>query len=153
MRYVIILTLTLLAACAKNEPLKPPPAKSDTIQVAVKPAKLEEWKEKEIFHNIIAETFHPLEQESDFKPVMTRAQELADKAKAVQTSLPPSRYQSSDTIKTAVGKLVSESQLLADVVKKKGKEPEVKKLIFALHDQFHELEDACYAIDKKLKAQ
>ncbi|MFQ3598719.1 MAG: hypothetical protein SNJ55_09770 [Chloroherpetonaceae bacterium] len=147
MKHLVLALFALsLASCAKKEDPKP-----QTVE-AQKPApKLEEWAEMEIFHNVMAETFHPME-DGDMKPILTRAQEMADKAKAWQTSTPPARYEPvKDSVNFYLAKLVSESQTLADMVAKKAKEDDIKKTLTALHDRYHTVSDFCYSIDKELK--
>ncbi len=147
MKCLIVALLTIsLANCAKKEEPKPQTAE------APKPApKLEEWAEMEIFHNVMAETFHPME-DGEMKPILTRAQEMADKAKAWQNSTPPARYAPvKDSVNFYLAKLVSESQALADMVVKKAKEDDIKKNLTALHDRYHTVSDFCYSIDKELK--
>ncbi len=147
MKYLVLALLAFsLTSCAKKEDAKPQATE------AQKPApKLEEWAEMEIFHNVMAETFHPME-DGDMKPILTRAQEMADKAKAWQNSTMPARYAPvKDSVNFYLAKLVSESQALADLVAKKAKEEDIKKNLTALHDRYHTVSDFCYAIDKELK--
>jgi hypothetical protein len=144
--FVVVLVAISLTNCAKKEEPKPQPVE------AQKPApKLEEWAEMEIFHNVMAETFHPME-DGEMKPILTRAQEMADKAKAWQQSTPPARYAPvKDSVNFYLAKLAAESQALADIVAKKAKEEDIKKSLTALHDRYHTVSDFCYSIDKELK--
>ncbi len=147
MKYLVLALIALsMGSCAKKEETKPPAVE------AQKPApKLEEWAEMEMFHTVMAETFHPME-DGEMKPILTRAQEMADKAKAWQNSTPPARYAPvKDSVSFYLAKLVSESQALADMVAKKAKEEDIKKTLTALHDRYHQVSDFCYSIDKELK--
>jgi hypothetical protein len=152
-RVAVLFALALsLAACAPKK-TDPPKVETKTDSATVQPkaeVKLEEWKEIELFHNVMAETFHPME-EGDMKPILTRAQEMADKAKAWQTSTPPARFAGNDSIKIVLTKLVTDSQALADLVKKKGKDAQIKKDLSALHDTFHDAAHRCNQVDKKAK--
>lgn len=145
-RLFIALLALWLGACAKKEEPKSEPAAAQT------PApKLEEWAEMETFHNVMAETFHPME-DGDMKPILSRAQEMADKAKAWQNSAPPARYAPvKDSVAFYLAKLLAESQALADMVAKKAKEDDIKKALTALHDRYHQVSEFCYDIDKELK--
>jgi hypothetical protein len=147
MKYLVVALLAIsFASCAKKEEPKP-----QTVEAQKPASKLEEWAEMEIFHNVMAETFHPME-DGEMKPILTRAQEMADKAKAWQNSTPPARYEPvKDSVNFYLAKLVSESQALADMVAKKAKEDDIKKNLTALHDRYHTVSDFCYSIDKELK--
>lgn len=150
-RIVLVLLAFSLNACVKKEEAKTEstvPQKSESQKSA---PKLEEWTELETFHNIMAETFHPME-EGDMKPIMTRAQEMEDKAKTWQSSKMPARYEPiKDSVYFYLGKLVLESQSLGDMVSKKAKEEDIKKNLTALHDRFHAITALCYGLDKELK--
>ncbi len=146
MRYFIIVLLAVsLVNCAKKE--EPKPQHSQTQEPSFK---LEEWAEMEMFHKVMAETFHPME-EGDMKPILTRAQEMADKAKAWQQSTPPARYAPvKDSVNFYLAKLVAESQTLADMVAKKAKDDDIRRSLTALHERYHTISDFCYSIDKEL---
>ncbi|MDW8436474.1 MAG: hypothetical protein RMM16_00375 [Chloroherpetonaceae bacterium] len=145
-RLLVALLALSLAACAKQEESKP-----ETTEAQKAAPKLEEWAEMEAFHGVMAETFHPME-DGDMKPILSRAQEMAEKAKAWQKSAPPARYAPvKDSVDFYLSKLVSESQSLAEMVAKKAKEDDIKKALTALHDRYHQVSDFCYSIDKELK--
>lgn len=146
MKHLALALLAIsLVSCAKKEETKPQAAAQNPVP------KLEEWAEMETFHNVMAETFHPME-DGEMKPILTRAQEMADKAKAWQNSTLPARYEPvKDSVNFYLAKLVDESQALADMVAKKAKEDDIKKNLTALHDRYHAVSDFCYAIDKELK--
>ncbi len=152
MKYLALALLALsLTSCAKQEEAKKEEAKPQMLEAQKSAPKLEEWAEMEIFHSVMAETFHPME-DGEMKPIMTRAQEMADKAKAWQNSTPPARYAPvKDSVNFYLAKLVVESQALADMVAKKAKEDDIKKSLTALHDRYHTVSDFCYSIDKDLK--
>lgn len=147
MKHLILALLAIsLVSCAKKEETKP-----QVIESQKPVPKLDEWAEMEVFHNVMAETFHPME-EGEMKPILTRAQEMAEKAKAWQKSTLPARYEPvKDSVNFYLSKLVDESQALADMVAKKAKEDDIKKSLTALHDRYHTVSDFCYAIDKELK--
>ena len=51
------------------------------ILVSAANAQNKTWKEKEDFHAVMSETFHPAE-EGKLEPIKNRSQEMADKAMA-----------------------------------------------------------------------
>ncbi len=106
-----------------------------------------EWKEKETFHDVMAKTFHPME-EGNLKPIIARASELSDKAKAWASAMPPKQFDK-PVIKELLGKLSTESKALADLVAAKGDEAAIKKSLHALHERFHEVAGACSTDEHK----
>jgi hypothetical protein len=106
-----------------------------------------EWKEMETFHEVMAKTFHPME-EGNLKPIMARATEMATKAKQWADAKPPKEFDKAN-VKELLGKLVTESKALSDLVAAKGSETDVKKALSALHDRFHEISGACSTDEHK----
>lgn len=104
--------------------------------------KQDTWQELDDYHHIMAMTFHPAEA-GDFKPIYQNANELAAKAKLLSASTPPAKYQKPG-VRESVALLEKESAALAQMVKKKKNEQELKKAIFALHDRFHEVMEKCH---------
>jgi hypothetical protein len=104
-------------------------------------AKSPEWKEMETFHEVMAKTFHPME-EGNLKPIMARAGEMATKAKLWADSKAPKEFDKAN-VKELLGKLVTESKALSDLIAAKGSEADVKKSLNALHERFHEISGAC----------
>lgn len=147
MRKLIItfLALTGLAACtqpksdSKTAEQKPEAAKSDA-QVASKTLKT--WEALDAFHNVMAETYHPLE-DGDFKPIRARASELAARAQDWANSPTPENYVTKPEFKAVMDSLVKESQALAEMIAKNAPDNEVKAALTALHDRFHQAEAMC----------
>jgi len=100
------------------------------------------WKELDDYHAVMSQTFHPAE-EGNLQPVLTRAGELAEKGAVLKKSTIPVDYQK-EGVKTSVDLLAKESKELANMVRQKKSEAEVKKAIFALHDRFHEVMEKCH---------
>lgn len=50
-----------------------------------------DWKEKDQFHTVMSQTFHPAE-EGNFKPIRARIDEMLSKAQAWQKSSIPSAF-------------------------------------------------------------
>jgi hypothetical protein len=99
------------------------------------------WAELDAYHTVMSQTFHPAE-EGNLKPVLTRSQELADKAKVLANSTVPEKYQKKD-VGAILKKLEQESLALHQMVTSKKSDEEIKKAIFALHDRFHEVMEKC----------
>lgn len=99
------------------------------------------WKERDIFHEVMGGTFHPME-EGDFKPIRARAKEMAEKAEMWAKSTAPKEF-ASPKIKETLAKLAAESKALADRVAANAGDAEVKEKLTALHDRFHEIVGQC----------
>jgi hypothetical protein len=107
----------------------------------------DKWAELETFHEVMSQTFHPVE-EGKFAPIRNRAGELATKAKQWLDSKPPKIYDTPD-IKAILVKLSAESKTLADGIAKGATDEQIKKDLTALHDRFHEIIGACREEKKK----
>jgi hypothetical protein len=101
----------------------------------------DKWNELSAFHEVMSATFHPME-EGNFKPIRSRAAEMAAKAKQWSDSTPPALYDKAE-IKIKVAKLAEDSQALAAKVAKKATDLQIKASLSELHDQFHEIAGLC----------
>lgn len=101
----------------------------------------DKWNELSAFHDVMSATFHPME-EGDFKPIRSRAGEMAAKAKQWADSAPPRVYDKAE-IKANVTKLAQESNALAALAASKASDTQIKVSLNALHDRFHEIAGLC----------
>ena len=101
----------------------------------------EEWTEMEAYHNVMAETFHPVE-EGNFEPIKSRANELAETAAVWASSNPPANLKSLE-VKAMVKDLADSTQAFAAIVKSNAENEIIKKKFDALHDQFHKVVGKC----------
>ena len=101
----------------------------------------DKWNELSAFHDVMSATFHPME-EGDFKPIRSRAGEMAANAKQWAESRPPTIYDKPE-IKANVAKLAQESKALAALIAKKASDAQIKQSLSALHDRFHEIAGMC----------
>ncbi|NUQ23363.1 MAG: hypothetical protein HUU34_05375 [Saprospiraceae bacterium] len=104
-------------------------------------AQQEGWKELEDFHGVMSQTFHPAE-DGNFKPIMERSGEMAQKAAVLKKSKIPTAY-NKEGVKKSVALLAKESKALDKMVQRKKTEAEIKTALFALHDRFHEVMEKC----------
>ena len=100
-----------------------------------------EWKEQKDYHSIMSATFHPAE-EGNYKPLKERSSELVKKATAWSKSVYPAGYDKK-VIAPLLKKLITESKALDAKVKAGAKDEDLKKLITALHDRFHQIVEKC----------
>jgi hypothetical protein len=106
-----------------------------------------EWKEKDNFHGIMSETFHPAE-EGDFGPIRTRSGEMVEKAIAWQKSAIPAEFANVAGIQDNLSKLVAGSEALNTKIKANCTDEEIKIDLTALHDIFHSVVGLCKTNDK-----
>lgn len=106
-----------------------------------------EWKEKDNFHGIMSETFHPAE-DGDFAPIKSRCGEMVEKAIAWQKSSIPVEFASVADIKENLSKLVAGSEVLNAKIKANCTDAEILTDLTALHDVFHLVVGLCKTNDK-----
>jgi hypothetical protein len=103
----------------------------------------EEWKEMDSFHLIMAETFHPYKDSANLEPVKVHAEHLAMEAdKWASTTLPDKV--NNDEVKSKLEKLKTDTRGLADKIKAGGSNEEIAAQLTAVHDLFHEIQEAWY---------
>lgn len=100
-----------------------------------------EWKEKDDFHKVMAQTFHPME-EGNYNPIRERSQEMYDKAVAWQKSAIPAGVNKKKA-KKVLKKIVEESKELNDKIKAGTTDAEIKDELTELHDLFHKIAGLC----------
>jgi predicted GTPase len=81
-------------------------------------------------------------EEGNFKPIRTRAAEMASKAQQWSDSTAPALYDKAE-IKANIAKPAKESEALAAQVAKKANDAAIKESLNALHDRFHEIAGMC----------
>lgn len=100
-----------------------------------------EWKEMKDFHTIMSSTFHPAE-ENKLQPLKENASSLTTKAKAWETSAVPAGFNAGVT-KPILKKLVKQCKEIEKSVQKNKSDAELKTMITAAHDTFHEIMEKC----------
>lgn len=100
-----------------------------------------EWKEKDDFHTVMSETFHPSE-EGKLEPIKTRIGEMVDKAVAWQNSDIPAGLDAK-SIKKNLKKLVKDSKSLKKKINAGASDEYITKKLSSLHDLFHEIVGMC----------
>jgi len=111
------------------------------ILVSAANAQNKTWKEKEDFHAVMSETFHPAE-EGKLEPIKNRSQEMADKAMAWLRSTAPEGFDK-NKIKESLKNLVKGAKELNKLVKSNAADTVLKEKLSALHDTFHQIEEKC----------
>ena len=106
-----------------------------------------DWKEKNEFHKVMSQTFHPAE-EGNLAPIKSKITELQAKAVAFQKSEIPAELPNKEEIKKNLDELVNGTKVLAKKIKKNASDEVIKTQLTALHDVFHKIVGLCSAEDK-----
>lgn len=110
--------------------------------VVPKKSKFDPWPELKAFHQVMSQTFHPME-EGNYAPIKARSAEMMQKADALAASTAPAEFNKPEVLK-AVKKLKADSKKLNDLVTKKASDEVLKKSLTALHDTFHQIVGLCF---------
>jgi len=99
------------------------------------------WETLDEFHNIMAATFHPME-EGDLQPIKSRSRELAAEAKRLAKGRIPARFDET-SVQDNLKALRKDSAALHKLVKNGGSDEAITKGLNALHEVFHRIVGAC----------
>jgi len=121
-------------AAALNDPL-------------LKELEKDNWLALKDFHKVMAQTFHPAE-ENNFEPLCTRSGELYAKAILLKNSTPPASA-SNPKVQDALSRLEQQCLSIHQLVQKPSKNEAEKNAklfeqITKAHDIFHEVEGLCH---------
>jgi len=105
-----------------------------------------EWKEKDDFHVVMSQTFHPAE-EGNFNPIRERSGEMVEKAILWQKSAIPADFKEVKSIKKNLKKLVKDSKKLDKKINKNATNEAILTDLVALHDVFHSFVGLCKMTD------
>jgi hypothetical protein len=103
------------------------------------------WAEKDAFHKIMSQTFHPAE-EGKLEPIRKRSQEMVDAASAWKNSAVPAGYENANISKD-LKKLVKGAKKLHKNVQKSASDTDLKEELTELHDLFHKITEKCSGED------
>ena len=106
----------------------------------------EKWPEMNVFHEVMAETFHTSE-ENNLEPLKTRSEELMKKAENLLNSNIPEEYRTK-AILSSLENLQLKSETLHKLVLSKASDAELKQSIIDVHDTFHEIVGLCNEKEK-----
>ena len=106
-----------------------------------------DWKEKNDFHKVMSQTFHPAE-EGNFAPIRSRINEMLDKSEAFKNSEIPAEFSHQKEIKNNLKKLVKQTKSFKKKINKGASDADLKADFIALHDTFHQVVGLCKAEDE-----
>jgi hypothetical protein len=135
------IAVTASVSHAQGSPPTPPKPKS---AMESHHASSSGWKELDLFHELLAETWHPLEHGADFKPIREKAAKLGDAGKAWGASKVPAACDKK-VVTDAVAAAVTNSRMVADLVAKQAPDSTVKNAMKKLHHEFEAAEHNCHA--------
>ena len=146
----VAMTFTAASAVAQTKTPPPkPPAMGGMDHSKMDGGKMKDmehagsgWKELDAYHQFMMDTWHPAKGTNDLAPTRAKAASMAEQAKVLSKSVAPKGCDT-PALKTAVTKLVPQTQALADMVAAKADDAALKSALTALHDQFDVLEMGC----------
>lgn len=101
-----------------------------------------EWKQKDEFHAVMSQTFHPAE-EGNLEPIKKRSSELVEKAIKWQYSDIPAEFKDTKDIKENLKKLVDGSLVLDAKIKGNAPDSTINADLAELHEVFHDIVGLC----------
>jgi len=104
---------------------------------------MEEWKELDSFHMLMAEVFHPLKDSGNVQPAMEKMEELAAEAEKWAAAPLPSKVDNEE-MKAKLEKLKTDTRALANEIQDGAPEDQVGTTLYAIHDLFHEIQESWF---------
>jgi hypothetical protein len=100
-----------------------------------------QWPEKNEFHKVMAQTFHPSE-EGNYEPIRSRIGEMHEKALAWANSTPPKEYDKPE-VRSTIKELVGQIAALKAMIDNKATNEELKPKLETVHETFHKIVGMC----------
>ena len=101
-----------------------------------------EWKEMEAFHQVMSQTWHPIE-EGNYAPIRERSAEMMAAAEAWKKSEIPAQFKAVKDIKKKLKELATETKELNKEIAKGITDEELKEEMAEMHDLFHDIVGLC----------
>jgi hypothetical protein len=137
--FIAIFCIAALSATVKAQA---PKAKPSTAQSSAAKSSATDWKELDDFHQLMAQTFHPVVDAGDFKPIREHSEELFEKARLLSESKIPAQFSTKEMMQT-IQELNLDCRRLNAMVKDKASDEEIRKTLTAAHDTFHKIMETC----------
>ncbi len=100
-----------------------------------------DWKEQNVFHDLMSHTFHPSEN-GNLKPLKAKADSLVWSAKQWKASAIPSDFKPKETAEQ-LAKLVKQCAAIQSAVKAKKDDAALTAMIKEAHETFHTVVKEC----------
>ncbi len=133
---IAVAATLILAACGTKK------EEASTEATDSEKEALQEWKEMDAYHMLMAEAFHPYKDSANLEPAKNLAADLVKSAEAWVNAPLPEKV-NTEEVKTKLQELKAGSDALASAVTG-GKTEEISATLTTLHDKFHELQEAWY---------
>ena len=108
---------------------------------SIRKAEKENWAELKSFHEVMKNTFHPLE-EGDFEPIRKRSWEMAERAVILKNGVIPPSFNNPE-IHQSIHNLVEGSAELHDMIINGAGDAAVSFKLSDVHDVFHTIQGLC----------
>jgi len=99
------------------------------------------WTELDAYHDVMSAAWHPAKNDS-LGPARSSADALVKAARAWARATAP-RGCEAPAVKTAIARLVPESEAVAALVARRADDATLKAALKTVHDTFHVVEDGC----------
>ncbi|MCY7409015.1 MAG: hypothetical protein LH473_01985 [Chitinophagales bacterium] len=96
------------------------------------------------FHYVLAFTYHPMMDDSNFAPIKERSEKLAAAAEQVQNFFNKSDLKGG--LDKSVEKLTEQCEALDEVIKKNASDEVIRVRLDVIHTGFHELEKLYHSV-------
>ena len=114
-----------------------------TVQVAsAQTTSQETWKEKDEFHQVMAQTFHPME-EGNLEPIKARSEEMLTKVLAWSNSKAPESMNNESIRKNLTLLTRQVRELNLGIKSKSFTDEQIKTEFTKTHDTFHQIVGLC----------
>lgn len=100
------------------------------------------WPEKDNFHKVMSQTFHPM-QTGDFKPIRKRSAEMYEMALAWQESSIPVELANNSELQKKLKNLTKAAKQLDSKIKSGCTNQFIIEKLTGLHDIFHDIVGIC----------
>jgi hypothetical protein len=134
LKSLAVLALFVVAACTP---------KQENAEAA---EDADEWAELDAFHVFMADLFHPYKDSSNLAPLKAQAGQFAAEAEKWAAAPLPEKV-NTDEMKQMLEKLRADTQALADLVQNGAADEQLGAALTALHDHFHDIQEAWYGGD------
>jgi len=121
--YFILFTLVLVACSKKREKAS------------------EGWKERESFHKVMQDIYHPMRDSGNLGPAKKLMNQLADEADRWADAKLPEEIDTPE-MKARLQRLKTDVRALADEITKGSTDDSLKEKLTRLHSEFHEIMEA-----------
>ncbi|MBL7864589.1 MAG: hypothetical protein JNK10_06925 [Cyclobacteriaceae bacterium] len=99
------------------------------------------WPELDAFHEIMADSFHPLKDENTLEPAKQKAEAMAQLAEKWAESDLPAKV-ANYNMKGMLRNLEINTRTFANSVAAGASDEELAKALTSLHDEFHRIQEA-----------